>query len=256
MTAGRWISMAIWLGAALAAGFPAETLAQGAPRWSVGAAGLARTTPFAAEKDIDLGVYPYIAYRGDRFFLDGRMAGVHLLGGPSARRSPLTLDAFISARTRPGTSRDKLTADGGARVSYATDLGTFSLAYRHDITDTSNGSEITAGYSYTIRNGRLMLRPGLDILRQSRGMADYLWGVTEAEHERMLAEGGTVLPAYTISRAVINLQARLFATYRLDDRWSLLAFGSVTRLDKAIQRNPGIDQSYRGVLGLGAAYNF
>lgn len=256
MIVKRWTFLGIWLGAALTAALPAVVLAQGAPRWSVGAAGLLRTSPFAAEVDLDVGVFPYIAYRGDRFFLDGRSGGIHLLGGPGLRRSPLTVDALISIRTRPGTTRNKLTADGGARISYATDLGAFSLTYRHDITGTSNGSEITAGYSYTIRSGRLMLRPGLDIIRQSGSMANYLWGVTPAEHQAMLAGGETVLPVYALPGSVINLQARLFATYRLGDSWSLLAFGSLTRLDEAIQRNPGIDKTYLGTLGLGAAYSF
>jgi outer membrane scaffolding protein for murein synthesis (MipA/OmpV family) len=241
---------------------PALAMAQEAPRWTIGALGVASTSPFEAEagsprheREVDITGFPYIAYRGDKFFIDGIGIGAHMAGGP-ASQSPLTADILVSARSRPGASRDRVTADAGVRLAYDSGFGTFQLAYMHDVTDTSNGSEITAGYGYTVRNGRWSLTPGLTLIRQSGGMADYLWGVTPKEHARNLAKGKAVLPVYAVASSVVNVEASLSASYSLGGNWSLLAFANVTRLDKPIRRNPGIDETYIGNMGIGAAYSF
>jgi len=241
---------------------PSLAMAQDVPRWTLGGVGLASTSPFEAEagsprheKEVRITGFPYIAYRGDKFFLDGIGAGAHVAGGP-ASQSPLTFDILVAARTRPGSSRHKVTADAGVRLAYDSGIGVFHLSYMHDVTDTSDGSEIIAGYSYEVQQGRWSVTPGVSLIRQSSGMADYLWGVTPKEHARKLAKGQTVLPVYAVSDSVLNVEASLSAAYQLGGNWALLGFANLTRLDKAIRRNPGIDERYMGTIGIGAAYSF
>lgn len=241
---------------------PAVAMAQEAPRWTLGAMGVASTSPFEAEagsprreREAHVIGAPYIAYRGDKFFMDGVGIGAHMAGGP-ASQSPLTADIMVSARRRPGASRDKITADAGVRFTYDSRFGTVRLSYLHDVTDTSDGSEITAGYGYTTQQGRWSLTPGVALIRQSGGMAQYLWGVTPKEHDRALARGKTVLPVYAVPGSILNVQASLSAAYQLGGNWSLLAFANITRLDKDIRRNPGVDEHYMGNVALGVAYSF
>jgi outer membrane scaffolding protein for murein synthesis (MipA/OmpV family) len=241
---------------------PTIALAQEAPRWTLGAMGVASTSPFEAEagsprreREVHLLGAPYIAYRGDKFFMDGIGIGAHMAGGP-ASQSPLTADILVSARRRPGDSRDKITADAGVRLTYASSLGSFRLAYLHDVTDTSDGSEITFGYGYTARRGRWSLTPGFTLIRQSGDMAQYLWGVTPKEHDRAVARGKTVLPVYALPGSILNVQASFSAAYQLGNNWSLLAFANITRLDKDIRRSPGVDEHYMGNVALGVAYSF
>ncbi|TNE67547.1 MAG: MipA/OmpV family protein [Alphaproteobacteria bacterium] len=247
---------------ALAATIPATAQddesgpAGGPPKWSVGALGLYYATPFAAEDDQYMAV-PYVAYRGERFFIEGTELGFHLMQPSEDADIALSVDLIAAARMQPGKSRDKVSADLGLRARLDGPYGSVTLTALRDVTDTYNGTELAAAYAYDFVVGnRLVLSPSIGVKWQSRKLANHMWGVTEAQHDRMVEKGDTVLPVYQLSGSVLNVEAGLTAVYRLADSWTLIGFTQASRLDKDIRANPGIDKKHELTMGLGIAYNF
>jgi|GEM_PF-687422 len=228
----------------------------GPPKWAVGGMGLYRTTPFQAE-DSEFNAFPYLAYRGDRFFIQGRQLGVHIRQADDASDLDVFLDVVASPRMLPGSSRNKVTADAGVRFGLDGTFGTLSLEALHDITGTSNGTELKLGYSYGFTSGKLRLTPRFGMVWQDKDLANYLWGTTLKQQSRMLDKGrNVILPVFQPDKAALNFEAGLMAVYDLTDTLSLVAFSSATYLDKDIRANPGIDKKYQVTTGLGIAYNF
>ncbi len=228
----------------------------GPPKWAVGGMGLYRTTPFEAEKN-EINAFPYLAYRGDRFFIQGRHLGVHIRRADKAAETDVFLDVVASPRMLPGSSRNKVTVDAGVRLGLDGPFGTLSLEALHDITDTSNGMELKLGYSYGFTFGKLRLTPSFVLAWQDRDLANYLWGTTPEQQERMLDKGrDVILQVFQPDTAVVNYEAGLMAVYDVSDKVSLVAFSNATFLDRDIRISPAIDKRHTLTVGLGLAYNF
>lgn len=234
-----------------------------APKWSVGVIGLAGRSPFEAEhiaqdgdEKINYQVFPYVAYRGDRFFIEGMGLGYHLLKPSEHSAFQLSLDAVASARTIGGYSRDKITADAGLRLGLAGDLGALSFTGLQDVTDTHNGTEISATYSYSFEGEKWSLTPSVGVQWQSQKLANHMWGVTADQQATLLEKGKALLPLYQVTESATNYTAGLMVNYRMSNSWSVIAFAQGTWLDKTIRANPGIDEKFDAVMGLGLAYSF
>ncbi len=245
------------LGAASCITFAVAAAAQeGPPKWTVGGIGLLYDSPFGAE-GTSFNAFPYISYRGERFYLQGLEAGYRLLPPPeNADDLHLSLDVIVAARNLAGSSRDKITADAGARLGLHGGFGSLSATLLQDVTDTHNGQEISLAYSYSFTSDKLTVTPGIEATWQSRKLANHMWGVTEAQRDKMREKGDPLLPFYQLSDDVINYSASLMAVYRFDDRWSIIAFGNGTYLDDKVRDNPGITRDYDLTVGFGIGYSF
>lgn len=240
-----------------------EGARQGPPRWTVGALGLVNRSPFELENTDADGdekyqnmVVPYIAYRGDNFYLEGLEAGFHLLKPADGSDLTLSLDVIASARMQTGESRDSITADAGLRAKVAGPFGELAITGLQDVTGEHDGREFAARYSYSFTGQKWIITPSVGVVWQSEGLADHMWGVTAEEQADMIADGDPVLPLYQIGDSVLNYEAGLFASYRFGGGWSVIGFGSVTFLDDKIKANPGINKDIDATIGLGLAYSF
>jgi len=227
----------------------------GPPKWSVGVLGLANKTPFEAEKN-SVKPIPYVAYRGDRFYIQGLELGYKLLKPSEDDEFGLGFDIIASARMLPGESRNKVTADIGVRASLTGPYGFLNTTFLHDATDTSNGMELSASYGYEFRSGKFSITPSVGISWQNRKMANYMWGVTQTQQDKMIEKNNPVLSVFEVTSSALNYNAGLTAIYNLNDNWTLIGFINGSYLDKEIRANPGIDQKYDATAGFGIAYNF
>ncbi|WP_308909091.1 MipA/OmpV family protein [Pseudokordiimonas caeni] len=253
-------SWALLPAAAILAALPAhgddDDGAGGPPRWSVGAIGLYYDTPFAAE-DNEFQAVPYVAYRGDRFFIDATALGYHLIKPDEEAGLSFGLDVIAAARMLPGESRNKVTADMGLRASIGGGMGRLDLTALQDVTDTHNGTELSAIYEYDFQiTDKFTLSPSVGVTWQSRKLANHMWGITQKQQDRMIEKDKPVLPLYALSGSVVNYQGGLTAVYGLSDSWTLIGFAEGAYLDKDIRDHPGIDKKYELTLGFGLAYNF
>jgi outer membrane protein len=235
----------------------------GPPRWSVGAVGLAYRSPFEAEntnsngdEKIHYTAVPYIAYRGDDFYLEGLEMGYHLMKPADGTDLSLSVDVIASARMLPGQSRNKVTADAGLRLKFEGALGSLSLTGLQDVTGEHDGQEFKASYSYTFSGEKWSLTPSVGLSWQSKGLADHMWGVTAEQQVKMIEKNDPVLPLFTVGDSVLNYEASVFAMYRMSNSWSVIAFGGVTFLDKKTKANPGINEDLDATIGLGLSYSF
>lgn len=247
------------LGAVLALPFLAGTAAyaqEGPPKWSVGAIGFYGTTPFAAEDD-EFNAFPYVSYRGDRFFIEGTALGFHLLTPREDADLAFALDVVASARMLPGSSRNKVTADLGLEASLSGSFGDLTLTGLRDVTDTSNGTELRASYGYTFTSDKLFVTPSVGVSWQDKKLTNYLWGTTEEQQARMVEkERDVILPVFQPNTKALNFNAGITAVYQLSDSVTMIGLVNASYLDKDIRLSPAIDKRYMLSVGLGLAYNF
>ncbi len=225
-----------------------------APKWTVGALGMGYYSPFAAERK-DAKVVPYISYRGERFYVQGLEMGYRFIK-PSDSDLQLQFDVIASGRALAGSSRSKITADAGLRMGVAGGFGFLNVSGVRDITDNSNGYEAKATFGHSFEGARFSFTPSVSVVWQDEKMADYMWGVTQKQQDKMVKDNKPVLPLYTMTESVINYSANMVFTYRMTDSISLIAFADATKLDKKVQANPGISVDYEATLGLGVGYSF
>ena len=198
---------------------------------------------------------PIISIKQGAFYFETAETGIRLSKN-FGDVSP-SIDLFIAARSPSGQDREKLTADVGARISLATELGTLSGEMRHDITDKFNGSEMSLRYSYPISMGKLTITPAVQATWLDRKTANYMFGVTSAQRAKMIAkERRVILPVAPINGDAHNLGGEISMALQLSDRLMLVGVIGGTYLDKSIHRNPAIDQKWDAQALMGIAYRF
>ncbi len=221
---------------------------------AVGVAFVDQHTPFKGNSTQPL-VIPVISIRQGAFYFEGAETGVHL--ATSLDEITPSLDLFVAARSPWGRDRTKVTADGGARLSLQTGLGTLSGEFRHDLTDTFNGSEVIARYSYTWSAKRFSITPAVQASWLDRKAANYMYGITAAQRARMIRKGRSfVLPVAPITHDALNLGGDLTMALQLNERLTLNAVIGGAYLDKSIRRSAAIDQKWEAQSGLGLTYRF
>lgn len=263
----RFIQVSVVASVLFSVGHP-QAIAQseeraGPPKWSVGVLGLANRSPFEAENTdadssnkVNYMAVPYVAYRGERFFIEGLELGYHLVKPQDGSDLSLAVDVLASARMRPGDSRDKVTADAGLRLSLAGAFGQISATGLQDVTGEHDGTELRASYSYSFNGPKWTVTPRVGVTWQSEKLANYSWGTTAEEHAKMQSEGDIILPIFSVGESVLNYEASLFGMYRFADRWAAIGFASGTWLDTKIRANPGINKKFDATIGLGLSYSF
>ncbi len=211
------------------------------------------SSPYKGADDrVDL--LPLYLYEGERFFLRSNAAGVRL-----ATRDDQGLELFVERRLE-GYPEDETPeileglrtrngeADLGARYYWKHQGHTWDLSVRQDISSTSNGSEVRAGYGYLWRGQRWDVQPVLSLEWRSAKLNDYYFGVEsyEATAERAAYAAGSGL----------DVTAGLYARYRFLQHWSLLGGVYATQQSSSVRNSPLVDDRVQWGALLGAAYDF
>lgn len=194
--------------------FSAATFAQEAPassgRWTVGAGAAVIDSPYAGEGS-RVRPFPLIGYEGERVFLRGTSGGVHLYQTPQ-----LTFDAIMSARLSgfdiddlgrselisnglaPGLLSDRDDGiDAGFRTTFGSSWGAISFEAVHDISDASDGYEISLDYRYQWMFDQSQVTANAGASRMSSDLAGYYFGILDEEVSRGVtaySPGAAVVP--------------------------------------------------------------
>ncbi|MDG1437545.1 MAG: MipA/OmpV family protein [Emcibacteraceae bacterium] len=226
-------------------------------KWSLGVGSAISNSPFRGEK-ISVTPIPIIDYSSKNLFIRGLRAGYHIKKITDRNKGGLFLDGYLAPRLRPGDSRKKLTHDAGLSGGYQYGLSSFSVSAQQDITDTSNGTELSISYALTIPFVRKNLFiPNVSMTWQSQGLANYLWGIDQETFQKTLAnDDEVILNPYTLNSSVLNFSAGITHVYRINDHWNTMAIGKMTSLDEKITKNPAVERSLDYSFILGTVYTF
>lgn len=235
---------------------PATAFAQELPapsgNWSVGAGVAVIDSPYAGEGS-RVRPFPLVSYDGTRVFLRGTSGGVHLY---QSRR--FTFDAILSARMDGfdihDLGRSELLANGvdasllsdrddgldaGLRATFGSTWGAISLEAVHDITDTSDGYEISLDYRYTWLFDGATLTANVGASRMSSDLAGYYFGILDEEVARGVA-------AYSPGSAVVP-KIGLMTTHAIGStQWQLLGAVEYQFLPSEISDSPLLESDHDG----------
>ena len=161
----------------------------------LGFLGRIESSPYKGADD-RVDIMPLYLYEGERFFLRSNAAGVRF-----TPREDQGLELFVERRLEgypedetpdilEGMETRNSEADIGARYYFKHDNHALDLTVRQDISNNSNGTEVRAGYGYTLRGDRWALQPVLTLGWRSAKLNDYYFGVEsyEVTPERTLTE--------------------------------------------------------------------
>ncbi|MDH4910077.1 MipA/OmpV family protein [Xanthomonas euvesicatoria] len=237
---------------------PAPEQARG---WNLGIGVAALSRPYVEENARILPL-PLAFYEGQRFYLRGQEAGLHLIS-----RDAFTLDATVSARldgidaddfdriklaTR-GIDRNVLEdrkdgVDAGLSARLRTKAGDITASIRSDVSGASNGHEAALNYSYRLNAGAYTLIPAVGLRYQSSQLADYYYGTHSGEVSRGVQP---YLPgAYTAPELSLTL-ARPFG-----EKWSFLGSARVSRLPDEVSDSPLVDGNTNASIMLSVSRQF
>lgn len=243
---------------------PVTALGQQSPpasgAWSLGAGAAAIDSPYAGE-GTRVRPFPLVSYEGERVFLRGISGGVHLY-----KSGGFTLDALLSARLdgfdigdlgrtellANGVNPDLLSdrddgIDAGFRASVGSTWGTIALEAVHDMSDASDGYQISLDYRYTWSFDRSTLATSAGASWMSSDLANYYFGILDEEVARGVAAyapGSALVP-----RVGLTLMQPIGTT-----KWQLLGSIEYRFLPSELSDSPLLEPGRNGlgrvVLGL------
>jgi outer membrane protein len=243
-----------------------------------------RTNPLIQSDDIPVVVDLDIAWFGKRWFFDNGDLGFALLDN---RRFTTNVVARVNsdraffAKTNTRLVTFALTS-GGATVpiadpitgvplqqpqptalrvpkrDYAVELGLETLldgewgeaAIRafHDVSDTHNGFEISADYSYRWMHGRFSIAPSIGVAYKSAALNDYYWGVQPGE-------GGLTLLEYHADDG-FGWEGGVRTSYYLSKSMRIAISANYERLQDSVARSPLVERPYVFGYFAGMAWQF
>ena len=232
-------------------------------RWTLGVAAAAIDSPYAGE-GTRFRPLPLVRFQGERFFLRGGDAGMHLF-----KRDTFAVDAFVSGRLDgfdiDDLGRAELAANGldadlledrddgldaGVTVGWLGRAGRIRLRAVADVSNTSDGMEASLDYGYPFRWGRNTLEPIVGVRWMSSDLADYYYGTLDSE----VARGA---PLYRPGAAVVPTVGLSFAR-ALTPRWTLIGRLAYDILPDEIAESPLLEADTDGaaslVIGLGRSF--
>jgi MipA family protein len=187
---------------------------------------------------------PLYLYEGQHAYLHGSRVGLKL------EAQDWRFDAFVRYRFE-GFTRDKVPAslagseprdpgfDAGVSARLRTRWGAPYVEALHDVSQSSDGTELRLGYWNEWRRGALMLKPHLMAAWRNAKLNDHYYG-TATYH----------------AGAGLDLHAMLYATYELGESWRLLGGVGATRRSSAITDSAIVRGELQPELFLGALYDF
>ncbi len=251
----------------------AQSGAGDASRWRLGAAigyGV-RSNPLVQSDDIPIVVDLDIAWFGDRWFFDNGDAGLTFADSDALTASLVgrinsdrvffgrTDTRFVTVETAgldfagvqavdiEPPDRD-YAAELGVEILTDGRWGALQLSAFHDASNTHNGYELAADYSFGWRRQRLYIEPSFGLSYKSASLNDYYWGLTAEE-------AGQVALPYTAG-AGTNWHTRLLIGYQLTRHWGLSLAAEYERLNDEAAASPIVeDDSVLGWFG-GVTWRF
>jgi outer membrane protein len=169
---------------------------------------------------------PLLMYEGEHAYLHGTRLGLKL------KAQDWRFDAFIRYRFE-GFNIDKVPAplagspsrdpgyDAGVSARLRTSWGTPYVEALHDVSQSSEGSELRLGYWNEWRRGAFGVRPHLMAAWRSAKLNNHYYGTA------------TYQPG-----AGLDLHAMLYATYEMGESWRLLAGAGATRRSSVVTDSP------------------
>lgn len=240
-------------------------------RWRLGAAfgyGV-RTNPLVQADDIPIIVDVDIAWFGDHWFFDNGDLGLTFADNHTLTASVVA--RFNSDRIFFGKTDTRFVSFGvgGLPLSeavefkvpdrdYAIELGLemltdgpwgrLQLTAFHDVSNTHEGYELYADYSFGWRKQRLYLEPSFGASYKSANLNNYYWGVTDAE-------AGMIVAPYEAG-AGVNWHTRFKLGYQLSRHWAVSIVAEYERINDEAAASPIVED--RNVLGYftGVSYRF
>jgi len=159
-------------------------------------------------------------------------------------------DAFLNYRFE-GFNRDNVPTsmaglgvrepgwDAGVSLRRRMDWGTPYVEALHDVSNSSDGTELRAGYWNEWRRGRLSLKPHLMAGWRSASLNNHYYGT----------------PTYEAG-AGIDLHAALYARYALTESWSLYGSIGTTRHSSEITSSPVARGGLQNEMFVGFLYDW
>lgn len=228
--------------------------------WALGVGAALIDSPYAGEGS-RLRPFPLVSYEGERVFLRGISAGVHLYDAP-----PFKLDALLSPRlggfdiddlgrsellangVDPELLRDRDDAlDAGFRASFGSTWGSIAIEAVHDVSGVHDGYELGLDYRYTWRLAQTAVTASAGAGALSSRLAGYYFGILDSE----VARG---VPAYSPGSAFVP-RIGLTLTHAIGaSNWQLLGSIEYQRLPDELRGSPLLEPDRNGmgrvVLGL------
>lgn len=204
-----------------------------------------------AKRPLDL--VPLYLYEGKWLFAHGTSGGIHFF-----KNEKFSVGALVQYRFQQlnpdwdtfytGLERRRQTLDGGLMTELKGNWGQANLQYVADSLDRHNGQEAQFTYRYTWRPGSWILSPYMSWVWQSANLANYYFGVSEAEAR-------PDLPAYAVGEGQIFTYG-LNASYLLTD--NVLFFGNVgfASFGKEYENSPLVEEPRAVGAFVGGGYRF
>lgn len=209
-------------------------------------------------KDIDAEVYllPVLIYEGENFNLSPTRGEYHF------QLSSNSWVSAIGALRLQGYEADDNSAfkgmdnrdmgfDLGASINYYDEqLGFLSLEWLSDVTDISNGDEVSAIWAYPIEGKTLTITPSVFARWQSEKLVNYYYGVKNKE--------ATATRAAYKPDAASSFGMALTLDYKLTSNIALFSELSAYSLHDEIKESPlvGSDKDFGYNISAGFVYNF
>ena len=240
-----------------------------------------RSNPLIQSDDIPVVVDLDIAWFGERWFFDNFDLGFELFDHPRFTANivaRVNSDRAFFGKTNTRFVNFALTSGGAAvplapppgasfvlpaelkvpKRDYAVELGLEmlfdgewgqgSIRAFHDVSNTHEGYEISADYSYRWTRGRFSFAPSAGISYKSAALSDYYWGV----HADEVAP---TLFGYEVD-AGVGWEAGMRTSYYLTKNARVALSANYERLQYSVAQSPIVEQPY--VLGYfaGIAWQF
>lgn len=203
-------------------------------------------SPYAGA-DTSLSLLPLLTYEGERLFVRGLRAGVHLYQGDG-----FGLDVIVAGRfdgidaddfgreelADNGIDRDLLDdrddgIDLGLHATWKGTLGELQGSAKGDVSGASGGYEVSLEYGYPVALAGATVTPSVALSYLSGGLADYYYGTLNDEESRGVARyrpGSAVVPSLALS-----------VSQPLGERWLLNGEASYQRLPGRLADSPLLD---------------
>lgn len=223
-----------------------------------GSAGLGVHVWDGGYRDTDAHVWPIPAVdvETDHFYFKGLEAGGFLVK-TDAHRLMLGV-AYMGLGFDAGDSDDarmkKLDDRDGsffANVTYAwrSQLGQITASIGADISGKSEGFMSDVSWMKRFDVAGFGVTPQVGVLFTSEKFNDYYYGISHAESKR------SGLDAYSAD-AGVSPYFRLIGDYRISEKFSVYAEGTVRSLSKEIKDSPMVDGDIAYGFGAGVSYHF
>ena len=204
-------------------------------------------------EEVPLDLIPLYLYEGKYLFAHGTSFGIHVFKNEKFSFSALARWRFQQLDPSEdsifaGLERRHQTLDGGLQATYKSKFGEIRLEWVTDTLDKHNGQELEFTYRYDITRGAWSFSPFISWGLQSDNLANYYFGVSEAE---ATAER----PAYDVGEAQYFILG-MNTSWQITDR--ILLFGNVGfgASDTAIENSPLVEKPNFSQAFFGGTYMF